>query len=189
MYSPFFHEKAVLKVAALFAHSQSKLGIDDSEHCLQLFQRNKKEFLRRYVTMDETWIQPFTPESNQPSAEWTAACKSHPKQPKTQTSAYKVWASVFWDAQGTLFIDYLEKGRTINSKYHIALLVRLKGESTKKTATNEDEKSALSPRQCTVSQIDCNDGTHTILVICPLLPATRLFADLSRILQGNIWLQ
>ena len=30
-----------------------------------------------------------------------------------------------------------------------------------KTATNEEEKSALSPRQCTVQQVDCNDGKAT----------------------------
>ena len=49
-----------------------------------------------------------------------------------QTSAGKVFASVFWDAQGILCIDYFEKGRTINSKYYIALLEPLKEEITKK---------------------------------------------------------
>ena len=34
--------------------------------------------------------------------------------------------SVFLDAKGILFIDYLVKGRTINNEYYIALLVRLK---------------------------------------------------------------
>ena len=37
-------------------------------------------------------------------------------------------ATVFWDALGILFIDYIEKGRTINSEYYIALLVRLQEE-------------------------------------------------------------
>ena len=50
-------------------------------------------------------------------AEWTAACESCPKQLKIQTSTSKVLASVFWDTQGILFIDYLEKGRTINIEY------------------------------------------------------------------------
>ena len=27
-----------------------------SEQCLMLFKRNRKEFLRRFVTVDETWI-------------------------------------------------------------------------------------------------------------------------------------
>ena len=48
--------------------------------------------------MDETWINYFTLKSNQQSAEWTAAGESRSKQPKTQTSAGKVLASIFWDA-------------------------------------------------------------------------------------------
>ena len=31
-------------------------------------------------------------------------------------------ASVFWDAQGVIFIDYSEKGRTITGTYYAALL-------------------------------------------------------------------
>ena len=34
-----------------------------------------------------------------------------------------------------------------------------------KTATNEKEKSALSPRQCTVSQVDCKDGKTTWIAL------------------------
>ena len=34
-------------------------------------------------------------------------------------------ASICWDAHGILFIDYLEKGKTINSDYYMALLERL----------------------------------------------------------------
>ena len=33
-----------------------KQYVDNSECCFQLFQHNKKEFLHKYVTMDETWI-------------------------------------------------------------------------------------------------------------------------------------
>ena len=111
---------------------QKQQDVDNSERCLQLFPRNKKEFLHKYMTMDETWIHHFTLDSNQQSNEWTAAVESHPKRSKTQTSAGKVLASVFWDAQGILFINYLEKGRTIYSEYYIALLVCLKEEIAKK---------------------------------------------------------
>jgi len=34
-------------------------------------------------------------------------------------------ASVFWDAEGILFIDYLEKGKTITGEYYCNLLTRL----------------------------------------------------------------
>ena len=81
------------------------------------------------MTMDEAWIHYFTPESNWQSDECTVAGESRSKM---QTSAGEVLASVFWDMQVILFIDYLEKGRTINNKYYKALLVRLKEEITKK---------------------------------------------------------
>ena len=81
----------------LLTVNQNQQCVDDSEHCLQLFQC-KKRFLCKYVTMVETWIHHFTPESNQQSAEWTAAGESHPKRPKTQTLAGKVLDSVLWNA-------------------------------------------------------------------------------------------
>ena len=41
-------------------------------------------------------------------------------------------ASVFWDGKGIIYIDYLEKGKTIDSEYYIALLEQLKTEVAKK---------------------------------------------------------
>ena len=75
--------------------------------------------------MDKTRIHHYTPETKGLSAKWTADGRSHPKRPKTQQWAGKVMASVFWNAHSILFIDYLEKGKTINSDYYMALLDRL----------------------------------------------------------------
>ena len=72
----------------------------------------------RYITTDETWFHHYIPESNRQSAEWTAKGEICPKRLKTQMAAGKVLASVFWDAHSILFIDYLKKGRTINSEYY-----------------------------------------------------------------------
>ena len=98
-------------------------------------------------------------------------------QPKTQISAGKVLATVFWDAQGISFIDYLEADRTINSEYHIALFVHLKEEIAKKTATNEEEKSAPSPRQYTTSQVYRNDGKTTWVAL--QIASARTFSSRS----------
>ncbi|GFS58418.1 mariner transposase [Trichonephila clavipes] len=112
-------------VLRLLTVDQKQQCIGNSERCLELFKRNKQDFLRRYVTMDETWIYYYTPESRRSSAEWTAAGESCPKRPKTQSSAGKVRASVFWDVHGIFFIDYLEKCKTINSEYYMVLLDQL----------------------------------------------------------------
>ena len=43
-----------------------------------------------------------------------------------QKSAGKVLASIFWDQDGILLIDYLLKGQTINAECYLSLLVQLK---------------------------------------------------------------
>ena len=58
-----------------------------------------------------------------------------------QQSAGKVMASVFWDAHGVIFIDYLEKGRTITGAYYAELLDRLVDEIMKKRPHFKKKKS------------------------------------------------
>jgi hypothetical protein len=38
-----------------------------SEQCLESFNKNKTDFLRLFITMDETFIRHCTPESKQQS--------------------------------------------------------------------------------------------------------------------------
>ena len=139
------------------------------------------------MTIDETWIQHFIPESNWQSAEWTAAGESCPKWPKMQTSAGKVLASIFWGAQGIMFIDYLAKGITINSEYYITLLVRLK----KKYTFTETMHHVISQSQRWQNYMNCIlNGFHT----CPILqiwpPATTGCLQTSKNVPGKeIWLQ
>ena len=41
-------------------------------------------------------------------------------------SAGKVMASILWDAEGVLLVDYLEKGKTITGAYYASLLKQLR---------------------------------------------------------------
>jgi hypothetical protein len=68
--------------------------------------------------MDETWVHHYTPESKQQSKQWAEAGCSTPKKTRSVPSAGNVMASVFWDAEGILFIDFLERGKTITRKYN-----------------------------------------------------------------------
>ena len=67
-------------------------------------------------------------------------------------------ASIFWDVHGIFFIGYLEKGKTINSDYYMALLDRLNAEIKKKRPHIQMKKSAVPPRQYTVPQVHESDG-------------------------------
>ena len=144
-------------VPRLLTLNQKQQRVEDSERCSELFKRSKNDFLRRYVTMDEIWINHYTPETKNSLAEWIAAGESRPKRPKTQQWAGKIMASVFLEAHDIFFIDYLEKSKTINSDYYMALQDLLNAE-IKKTASHAKEKSAVPPRQCTVPQVHENNG-------------------------------
>jgi hypothetical protein len=47
------------------------------------------------------------------------------KKTRSVPSAGKVMASVFWNAEGILSIDYLEKGKKIIGEYYSNLLTEL----------------------------------------------------------------
>ena len=186
------NEKTVFKVSAcLLTVDQRQQRVDGSEHCLQQFQHNKKEFLSKYVTIIETWIYHFTPESDRQPAEWTAAGESHPKWPKKQTLAVKVLACVFWDGQGIFFIDYLEKERTINSKSCIALLVK---EEITKERLQMKKKNVLfyqhiaAYHNSIATMAKLHELNFKLLPLPPYSPDLGpsdywLFADLKRMLQ------
>jgi len=89
--------------------------------------------VRRFFTMDETWIHHYTPESKQQSKQWTEAGCSASKKTRSVPPVGEVMASVFWDTEGILFIDYFEKGKTITGEYYSNLdeKIREKGQCTR----------------------------------------------------------
>jgi len=63
--------------------------------------------------------------------QWSGGIAAHPAPPRPkkfreQKCAGKVLASIFWDQNGILHINYLPKGQTINAEYYSSLLVQLK---------------------------------------------------------------
>jgi len=58
--------------------------------------------------------------------EWRHSGSPRPKIFRGQKSAGKFLASIFWDQDGILLIDYLPKGQNIKAEYYSSLLVQLK---------------------------------------------------------------
>jgi len=80
----------------------------------------------RLVTMEETWLHHYDPETRQHSMEWRHRGSPRPQILGVQKSAGKVLASIFWDQDGILLIDYFPKDQTINAEYYSSLMVQLK---------------------------------------------------------------
>jgi len=64
----------------------------------------------------------------QSNNQWSGGTAVHPATNKfrVQKILWKILASIFWDQDGNLLIDYLPKGQTINAEYYSFLLVQLK---------------------------------------------------------------
>jgi len=93
---------------------------------LEFFWCDPNDFLSQLVTMDETWLYHYDLETKQQSMKWQHSGSPCPKKFQVQKSTGKVLASIFWDQDGILLIDYLPKGQTINAVYYSSLLVQLK---------------------------------------------------------------
>ena len=89
---------------------------------LKRFRSKEDDFLSRLVTVDETWVHYYEPENKAQSRQSVGPGSPRPKKFKTQPCTGKVMATVFWDAQGIIMLDFLAKKSTITGAYYANLL-------------------------------------------------------------------
>ena len=95
--------------------------------CRQLLGMHRREnIVNNLVTVDETWIHHFDPESKVASMEWRTKGSPSPIKAKSAKSAGKVMLTVFWDAKGVIMTDSLPRGKTVTSEYYSNLLIKLR---------------------------------------------------------------
>lgn len=112
------------------AQKQTRLKISKSS--LELLQKDPDLFLARFITMDETWLHHYDPETKQQSMSWKRPSSPTPKKFKTQPSAGKIMGSVFWDSQGLIMIEYLDHGATITGNVYAEQIKKLRREIIEK---------------------------------------------------------
>jgi histone-lysine N-methyltransferase SETMAR len=121
-------------VPRLLAVDNKRNRMTTSKQCFYLFKRNPKKFIRRFVSVDEIWIHHYMPEMKEESKQWSSPGKQAPKNANTVPS------------KGIIFIDYLEKGRTITGQYYDQLWGKFND-------ALKEEESAVPPSQCAVTLI------------------------------------
>ena len=85
------------------------------------FRCDPNDFLPRLVTKDETWLY-ITMSRRQSNSQWSGGIVAHraPKKFRVQKSAGKVLASIFWDQDGILLIDYT--GKQISNFFFVSVI-------------------------------------------------------------------
>ena len=98
--------------------------------CTQLLERfthDGERFLRSIITGDESWVHHYDPESKMQSMQYRHKNSPAPKKFKVVALARKVLLTIFWDMEGTVHVEFLEQGTTINSERYVSTLRALKG--------------------------------------------------------------
>ena len=107
------------------AHKAARMGA--ALMFLERYEWHGNAFLDQIVTGDETWISHNTPTSKRQSMEWHhAQSPKRPRKFKQTASARKLMASVFWDRQGVLLVDFMSRNTTINADAYRATLRHLR---------------------------------------------------------------
>ena len=88
------------------------------------------------VFSSKCWVYHLEPDTKWQIMQWKHLAFPAPKKARVKPSAGKVKASVFWDAKGTVLIDYIWRGKIINAKHY----VNLRRQLPKATKSKQPEK-------------------------------------------------
>ena len=119
-------------VPRMLSDVQKANRVDASTTLLCLFNENPDNFISRFLTVDETWLHHFDPESKVQSMAWKHVSSPPPRKFRVVASPRKVMATVFWDAEGIVLVDYLEHGSTITGPYYADLIGKVRAALKKK---------------------------------------------------------
>ena len=70
-------------------------------------------FFSSVVTMDETWMPMFNPETKWQSAQWKHTDSPPPKKFCIATSAEKMMVAMFWDSEDAILTHCVPKSTTV----------------------------------------------------------------------------
>ena len=88
--------------------NQLNLRSELSTAILLKIEADEDRFFDRIITGDETWVYQYDSETKQQSKQWLPHGSSGPIKFKSERCVKKVMATVFWDSEGVVLVDFLE---------------------------------------------------------------------------------
>ena len=139
------------------------------------------EFLDRIITGDEIRVAYVTPETKQHSMHRRhngSPCKTK-IQADFGLSGRKVMCTVFWDRRGILLVDFLTRGKAINSEQYCQTLQKLRWSihKTRRGMLSADDV-LLHDNACPHTRLDgqyisCSSSTGRCLIIHSIAQSSR----------------
>ena len=100
--------------------------VESRQELLEVYNANPEDFHTRLVTRDETWLHHWDPDTKKEFMQWKRPGSPPPKKFRTQPSASKVMATVFWDSKEIILIDYKPAGTSVTGEYHAKVIKQLR---------------------------------------------------------------
>jgi len=93
--------------------------------CQAMLSRDKgmnSAFFSSIVTVDETWMPMFNPETKRKSPQWKHTNSPPPKKFRVTACAEKMIVAMFWDSEGVILTHCVSKGTTVRGKTYEVVL-------------------------------------------------------------------
>jgi len=84
------------------------------------------DLLKRVITGNESWVYGYDIENKAQSSQWKSPEEPRPKKVRQVRSNVKVLLTVFFDYRGVVSQEFLPQGRTVNKKYYLEVMRRLR---------------------------------------------------------------
>ena len=105
----------------LLSVTEKEQRVDASRSFLRRWEKEGQRFLDRIVTVDETWLHFFDPESKQQSMQQKHKSSPPPKKAHVGKSAAKHMFIIFYDSKGPILSHAIPAGQTITERYDLFL--------------------------------------------------------------------
>ena len=122
-------------------HKRNRLDI--SNELVQRYDEQGQAFLHCIVTGDETWLHQFEPETKRQSMQWRHPWSPPPRKFRAVASTSKQMATVFWDKNGILLIEYLPLNQTVNALSYVKTMKKLAASIRRKRPTLQSDQVLL----------------------------------------------
>nr|CAH7745967.1 unnamed protein product [Callosobruchus chinensis] len=122
--------------------------------CIDIMQQLEADpgLLEKVVTCDETWIFQYDPETKRQSMHWKTQSSPRMKKARMSKSKLNAMLIIFFDVRGVIMVEWVPQGQTVNQKYYIEVLEKLRESEEEKTRHVEKQFMDFAPGQRARSQ-------------------------------------
>lgn len=102
----------------MLTEEKKRKRVELSKLFLSRVNKQGFHFLNRVVTVDETWVSLYEPETKQQSMMWKTPGSPSPKKFKVCRSTKKKLFVIFFDVRGVILCHAVPDGKTVTAAYY-----------------------------------------------------------------------